>query len=344
MKNNRNYRDDRYEDYNDYEEYDEEYEEDEYATPTFGEAVRGFGRFLFKSILILLLIIALALWGLYSYIFADYKSENFTVDKDTLGLSTAAPDKGLYHVAVFGIDVTDGVGRSDCTMILTVDTENKQLKVSSLLRDSYISIKKHGNDKLNHAYAYGGAELMLHTINTNFDMDISEYVVLDFEDVAMLVDAIDGLDIEIRESERKEINKLTAATHEPLATAGKVHLDGAQITAYGRIRYIDNEIYRTGRQRKVLQAVLNKLKETNYLKYPTLMHDFLPMLETSLEKGELTALALRALQCDWNIKEYVLPSDEDDPIGGTYAGYWCWRFDIRRATENWHTFLKEKQE
>ncbi len=344
MRNNRNYNNDRYEEYDEeYEDYEEYEEEDEYDPPTFGEAVRGFGRFVFKTILILLLIVALAVWGLYSYIFADYETREFTSDKAQLGISTVAPDQGLYHVAVFGIDVTDGVGRSDCTMILTVDTENRQLKVSSLLRDSYVPIKDHGNDKLNHAYAYGGAELMLHTINTDFDMDISEYVVLDFDDVAMLVDAIGGLDIEISEAERKEINRLTADTHAPLSASGSVHLDGAQITAYGRIRYIDNEIYRTGRQRKVLQAVLDKLKETSYLKYPELMHDFLPMLETSLEKGELTALALRALRCDWTIKEYVLPSDADEPIGGSYAGYWCWRFDIDTATENWHTFLKEKQ-
>lgn len=344
MRSNKNYRD-RYEEYEEYEDeqFEEEEYEDEYASPTFGEAVRGFGRFLFKTVLILLLIIAVALWGLYSYIFSGYETTEFTTSKETLGISAKAPDGGLYHVAVFGIDVTDGVGRSDCTMILTVDTKNKQLKVSSLLRDSYLPIKDHGNDKLNHAYAYGGAELMLHTVNTNFDMDIKEYVVLDFDDVSMLVDAIGGLDIEITEAEKKEINRLTADTHAPLSLAGTVHLDGAQITAYGRIRYIDNEIYRTGRQRKVLQAVLDKLKETNYLKYPSLMHDFLPMLETSLEKGELSALALRALSCDWSIKEYVLPSDADEPIGGSYAGYWCWRYDIDNAAARWHKFLEEKQ-
>ena len=344
MKNSKKYRDDRYGDYDEYEQdCDEEYEEDEYVSPTFGVAVRRFASFIFKSILILMLVAALALWGLYSYIFADYKTESFTADREALGISAYAPDGELYHVAVFGIDVTDGVGRSDCTMILTVDTKNKQLKVSSLLRDSYVPIKGHGNDKLNHAYAYGGAELMLHTINTDFDMDISEYVVLDFDDVSMLVDAIGGLDLEISDAERKEINRLTFDTHAPLSAAGTVHLDGAQITAYGRIRYIDNEIYRTGRQRKVLQAALDKLQQTNYLKYPSLMHDFLPMLETSLEKDELSALVLRALLCDWSIKEYVLPADADEPVGGSYAGYWCWRFDIDRAAANWHVFLEEKQ-
>lgn len=321
------------------ESFENENEIDEYAPQSFGEAMRSFGRFIFRTVLVLLVIAVFLAAGLFGYIFAEYQSVEFTKDKEALGISKGI--EGLHHIAVFGIDVTDGVGRSDCTMILTVDSNNKQLKVSSLLRDSYIPIKNHGNDKLNHAYAYGGAELMLHTINTNFDMDITEYVVLDFDDVALLVDAIGGLDIEISESERKEINRITADTHAPLLESGQVHLDGAQITAYGRIRYIDNEIYRTGRQRRVLQAILDKLKETNVFKYPHLMRQFLPNVETSLEKGELALFVLRALGCDWSVKEYVLPADKDGAIGGSYAGYWCWRFDIERAKENWHTFLIE---
>ena len=342
MRNNKkNYRNKRYDEYE--EDYIEYEETDEYDPPSFSEALRGFGRFVIKTALILLIIVALAMWGLYSYIFSDYKSREFTNDKEQLGISAQRNEEGLYHIAVFGIDVTDGVGRSDCTMILSLDTKNGQIKVSSLLRDSYVSIKGHGKDKLNHAYAYGGAELMLHTINTNFDMNITEYVVLDFDDVAMLVDAIGGLDMEISQAEKNQINKLTADTHAPLASAGVVHLDGAQITAYGRIRNIDNEIYRTGRQRRVLQAVLDKLKDINYLKYPQLLHKFLPMLETSLEKEEMTGFVLRAVPLDWSIKEYVLPSDKDNAKGGIYAGYWCWRFDIDGATENWHDFLEKKQ-
>ncbi len=327
----------------DYLEENEEYEIDEYAPPSFSEAVGNLCRFLVKTVLLVLLIAALLCWGLYSYIFADYQGVEFTEDETALGVSDDAV-RGLHHIAVFGIDVTDGVGRSDCTMILSIDSKNKQLKVTSLLRDSYLPIKNHGNDKLNHAYAYGGAELMLHTINTDFDMNIKEYVVLDFDDVAMLVDAIGGLDMEVSEAERKELNKFIDDGHEPLYESGQVHLDGAQVTAYGRIRYIDNEIFRTGRQRQVLQAVLNKLKQTNYLKYPKLLREFLPQIETSLEQKELLGFMARALGCDWSVKEYVLPSEQDNAIGGSYAGYWCWRFDIEQATENWHEFLKEKIE
>lgn len=324
-------------------EENDEYEVDEYAPPSFSEAMRNFRRFLGKTILFVLLIAALLGWALYGYIFADYQSVDFTEDKTALGVSDDAL-KGLHHIAVFGIDVTDGVGRSDCTMILSIDSKNKQLKVTSLLRDSYVPIKNHGKDKLNHAYAYGGAELMLHTINANFDMDIKEYVVLDFDDVAMLVDAIGGLDMEVSEAERKELNKFIDEGHQPLFESGQVHLDGAQVTAYGRIRYIDNEIFRTGRQRQVLQATLNKLKHINYLKYPKLIREFLPQIETSLEQKELLGFMVRALGCDWTVKEYVLPSEKDDAIGGSYAGYWCWRFDIDEAAENWHEFLKEKIE
>ncbi len=295
------------------------------------------------AVLSLAIVLVMAGIGIYCYIFTDYSEATVTLDVEKIGISENAPKNDLFHVAVFGVDSeTSHVGRADSIMILTIDREHKQLKVTSILRDTLLSVKGHGEDKINHSYAYGGAELLLHTINQNFDMDISEYVVLDFEDVAMLVDAIGGLDMEITEAERVQLNGNLTDKSQKIERAGKVHLNGKQVTAFGRIRKIDNEVERAGRQRYVIQCVLDKVKETDLLQYPKLLHDFLPLLETTLTQGELTNAAMDAMLCDFNAKEHVIPGDEDKAWGGIYKGMWCWRYDIDAAAKRWHKFLENQ--
>ncbi|MBR5782617.1 MAG: LCP family protein [Clostridia bacterium] len=293
---------------------------------------------------IALILIASAV-GLYYYTFGEFESQVVEINTEKISLSEDAPKNDLFHVAVFGVDTYESyVGRADSVMIFTVDMQNQQIKLTSILRDSYVAVQGHGHDKINHAYAYGGAELMLNTINSNFDMNISEYLVLDFSDVAMLVDAVGGLDMEITEAERNNINSLVVSMggSERLTQSGFVHLTGLQVTAYGRIRNIDNEAARSGRQRVVIQRLMDKLLEKNIFEYPKLLREFLPRLETTLSIGELTEAMLDAARCDWNIRECVLPDKADNPDGGIYNGVWYWRYDLDAAATRWHEFLKNK--
>lgn len=295
-----------------------------------------------KILIIVLLIIGLTGMGLFNFIFAKYKpAENFS--KENLALSDEAPSS-LKHIAIFGVDSYDTLeGRADSTMILTIDRKHGQIKLTSIQRDSYLPVKDHGKDKLTHAYAYGGAELMLHTINSNFNMDITEYVVLDYKNVADIVELLGGIELEISDGERREINRICREMDpqaETIDEAGMVHLDGLQATAYARIRKIDSETKRTERQRTVISKLFSKLKERSVTEYPGLMQQLASIPRCSLSKTEIAGMAISLLGCDSEIRQYVIPSEEDDAIGGSYDGFWCWRYDIDAAADRWHEFLK----
>ncbi len=323
----------------------------EVSSPQGRRVMKAVGMFLATiGILCVVSVVILAVGGLivYHYVFSDFQPQTEEIKKENIAISPQAPKTELYHVAVFGIDNLDSTaGRADSVMIFTIDKDHKQLKLTSLLRDSYLPIKDHGQDKLNHAYAYGGAELMLHTINNNFGLNVQEYVALNFRDVITVVDRLGGLYIEINEEERVAINNGAKAydTSSPyIDEPGTVLLNGAQVVTYVRIRKIDDEVSRSGRQRYVIQRLADKLKGQHITDYPKLLHEFLPLVETSLTEGELLALAVDALSCDLAIKQYVLPSSQDNAQGGSYNGFWCWRYDIEAASKRWHDFLETKVE
>lgn len=320
---------------------------DFFALPICRKILKNVGMFLGTILclcLVCVVLVAVCGIGLYSYIFSDYEPQTSTVKVENIAISEKAPETKSYHIALLGIDDEDGmVGRSDTIMIFTVDKEHKQLKLTSILRDSFVPIKDHNSDKINHAYAYGGAELTLHTINSNFNMNVSEYVALDFQKFIEIIDMVNGVDLTLSAKECEVINNV-AKDSPPLPAGGNVHLDGFQAITYTRIRYIDDEMQRTSRQRYLLQQLAYKLKDQHMTDYPKLLRQFLPMLETSLSEAELMKIAVDVLGCDAEIKQYTLPAKEDNAIGGSYNGYWCWRYDIPAATDRWHEFLETKVE
>ncbi len=295
-----------------------------------------------RNVLLCVLIGVLLLGiGAFNFVFKEYKAaENFS--KKELAVSSQAP-KRLIHVAVFGVDSYDEhSGRADSTMILSIDQKNGQIKLTSIQRDSYLAVEGHGNDKLTHAFAYGGAELMLRTINENFDMNITDYVVLDYRDVAEIVEILGGVELEISQAERREINRIAKEMDpdaDTLEEDGLVHLNGLQATAFARIRKIDSETMRTSRQRTVIAKLLEKIKGRSVIEYPKLLQQLVAIPECSLSKTQIVSTAIKLLACDGEIRQYVIPSEEDDAIGGSYDGFWCWRYDIEAATERWHEFL-----
>src|SRR5699024_2502334 len=98
----------------------------------------------------------------------------------------------IRNILLLGVDSFDGRGRSDAIMILTIDQTRRQIRLSSLMRDSYVRIDGHGMDKLNHAYAFGGVRLALKTINANFRMNLKEFAVVNFSQLPKMVDAVGG--------------------------------------------------------------------------------------------------------------------------------------------------------
>ncbi|WP_195218208.1 LCP family protein [Turicibacter sanguinis] len=234
----------------------------------------------------------------------------------------------VINIAVFGLDKNgDGSnGRSDAMKILSLDTKNNLAKVTSLQRDNliYIPGEVQDFDKLNHAYAYGGAKLAMQTFNYNFDLDITRYVTFDFDAIEKIVDAVGGIELMIKDYEVSHMNGYIGTSGNKISSAGLQHLTGAQAMGYMRIRYADSDYVRMERQTNVMKAIFTKLKETSYTQLLTLLNEMLPYIETNLSKDEIINLGMEALKVDLsNIEQHQLPTNGYSDINHSvsYKGY-----------------------
>ena len=154
---------------------------------------------------VILVVILGAVGGVYFY--GNYlfnKLEKVEIDKDNIGITEEVEEKlsqysdSIINIALFGVDAVDGeAGRSDSIMIATIDTVHKKLKLTSIMRDSYVAIDGHGNDKINHAYAFGGPQLAIKTLNENFDLNIEDFAVVNFETLPKIIDKLGGIELDI---------------------------------------------------------------------------------------------------------------------------------------------------
>lgn len=209
------------------------------------------------------------------------------------------------NIALFGIDSRDeslGEGnRSDTMMIASINNKTHEIKLVSVYRDTYLLIPREENayyDKSNLAYFYGGPKMAINLMNTNLDLDITDYVSVNFSALIDTIDALGGIDIEINEYEREYINgymtetsQITGKEIEPLYETGLVHLNGLQATSYCRIRQTAGDDYRrTERQRLVISKIAEKAKKADLVTLNAVVDKVLPNVSTSLEIGEIYAL------------------------------------------------------
>ena len=257
--------------------------------------------------------------------------------------------KEIRNIALFGIDEPDGTrGRSDSIIILTLDTINNKIKLSSIIRDSYVTIPtKEKKDKLNHAYAYGGPELAISTINKNFNLDISEFVSVNFSSLPKIIDSIGGINIEITEDELEYINDyilnlnaINNGNSSDIESIGMQKLDGNQALAYSRIRYTSGgDFERSHRQRKVIVAMADKIKELPIYKYPKILNELLPLINTNISTSDLIMLTKEAdlFKAD-NIEENRFPQDEDGN-GISIGGVYYYDFNQEVTSKKIHEFI-----
>ena len=304
-------------------------------------------------------VFAVGLLG-FSYILWTVGKVNYnpiTQNPSDVGANVAISDNNITNIALFGVDSRNGeAARSDAIMILSVDNRHKKIKLASILRDSYVEVPGNGMTKINHAYAYGGPELAIRTINENVGLDIMDYVTVNFDQLAEVIDAIGGIDIELSEAERENANKNISSYAAEAAQNGKEipldyidgsglqHLSGVQAVAYARIRYVGNGDYeRTDRQRRVLEQMFNKVMEMNVVSYPGLVNKLLPLVETSLDSGEIISLGLKALANGKPVFEQTrFPLNEDFGNGGAGTminGTWYMIFDIEATAEKIQAFI-----
>ena len=256
-------------------------------------------------LLTIILIIALLIGSAYMYIRSKLSKMNTVqLDESQLGITAEASTKlsEYRNIAIFGVDSREddyGKGnRSDCIIIASINNETKEVRLISVYRDTYVNIQGHGLDKITHAYSYGEAPLAINTLNTNLDLNISEFVTVNFDSVSDAVDALGGVTIDIEDDEIKYINnyidataQITHKTSSHITSAGKQNLDGVQAVAYSRIRYTEGWDYkRTERMRTVIEAMANKLKSENIVEINKFIDVIFPKVYTNMDQKTVMSM------------------------------------------------------
>ena len=308
-----------------------------------------------KKVVIGIVIAILVIIGLGAgYVYAMLnKTNKIELNKNNLGINEEAQNEAtksdITNIALFGVDAPQGqIGRSDAVMILTIDNKHNKIKLTSLMRDSYVNVKGHGMTKLTHAYAYGGPELALNTINTNFDLNIDKFITVNFTSLPNVINKLGGINMNITKGDLKyingyidDINKKDHTNSPHIAGIGMQHLDGVQATAYCRIRYDGGDQRRTERQRRVINAVFDKIKNSPVTDYPGILNQLLPLVTTNISSNEFISLGKDIIDTGANkIDELRVPCDKHEN-GKLIKGVYYMTFDIPAERKELHKFIFE---
>lgn len=266
---------------------------------------------------------------------------------DKVDISDNAQDLGItenkngeiVNIALYGIDAAEGeTGRSDSIMILTLDNVHNRIKLTSVMRDSYVDIAGHGMDKINHAYAFGGPELAIRTLNENFGLNITDFMSVNFTSMPEIIDMLGGVSIDITDEE------IATGQIPGLYQSGTQLLTGEQALAYSRIRYASgNDFKRTERQRTVLNALVVKMIQQPVTSYPGLISDLAPYITTSLSNQEMLDMTTKyGSLAKQGIKQNRFPQD-DDANGQMIDGVYYLVFDIPTVREKMDAYIFQDQ-
>lgn len=263
---------------------------------------------IFGIIVLILIILLVAIIGFTYFYVVDKlnKIQRVDIDVGQLDISEQAEANltGYRNIALFGIDSrsNDDYGkgnRSDCIIIASINNSTKEVKLVSVYRDTYMQIEGHGLDKVTHAYSYGEAPLAISTLNTNLDLNIKEFVAVNFDAVAEAVDALGGVEIEVEENEIQYINsyigetsRVTGIQTEKVTSAGTQTLDGVQAVSYARIRYTEGGDYkRAERMRTVVEAMFDKLKTKSISELNEFADLILAKIYTNIDTRAIISMA-----------------------------------------------------
>lgn len=210
---------------------------------------------------------------------------------------------GLYHddkilnVLLMGVDdyQANDKGRSDSMLMVSLDRRHEKLKMTSFMRDMYVSIPGYQANKLTVAYSLGGPSLTVQTIENGFGVDIDRYVLISNDSFNKIIDRLGGVTLEITSAEAKLVNTYSGESSSKRLTGGIQHMTGRQAHYYSRIRDIGNDYERTLRQRKVLQSIIDEFKSSDLGTINGILYDVLPLVTTNMTKNEILSLAANSL-------------------------------------------------
>lgn len=253
---------------------------------------------LFVEIIVILLIFG----GIYVY---DKMSKiQFDDSEDTsIQLNEEVEIDGFRNIALFGVDSRENALKksthSDTIVIASINNKTKDVKLISIYRDTYVNIPGEGYNKINAAYFKGGYSLALSTINTNFDLDVKEFVTVNFSAIVNVIDKLGGIELDVTDSELKylngyvrELNRINKTDVPGLKSSGTQTVNGTQATAYARIRYTKGgDFKRAERQRIVIQKIFEKAKSSDISTINSIIDEMFPQVYTNLTTTEILNLA-----------------------------------------------------
>lgn len=266
-------------------------------------------------------------------------------------------DDHIINVLLIGVDSRDDdlEGRSDAMIVFTINKDTKKMVMTSLMRDCYVSIPGYGNNRLNAAYSYGGAELLYQTIQANIGIPVDKCVVVNFQFVAEMVDALHGVDLSLSQDEVKVMNDYvrsmnTSIFHEdadadilpiPETETVNLHLNGKQALGYCRNRYTGTDYNRTERQRKVVTECLRKIKALNILELHELAEELLPEIGTDLSSGDVAELLLIMADLgNYELEQFTIP-EPGTAYDLTVNGMMVLGVDYTSNLQKWNQYISE---
>lgn len=266
-----------------------------------------------------IIVLVVLMGGLFVYAKLG-KLNHETINEEELDVNESVTEnqvmKGYTTIALVGIDSRDDKLKSDWnsdTMIIaSINNDTKKVKLVSVYRDTYLCLGEDEDENnsyglANSAYCTGGAKKMINMLNKNLDMNISDFVTVNFQAVAETVELLGGIDVEMKKEEVVHLNNYCVETSEvtgmdytPLEEIeGVQHLNGVQAVAYARIRKTSgNDFRRAARQREVIYRIVEKAKNSSIATLNTVLDKIFPMIYTSLTEKEILSMGMNMLSYD----------------------------------------------
>jgi len=263
----------------------------------------------------------------------------------------AGEESGWWNILLLGGDARSltEFGRTDMMLILSINRDEGLVKMTSIMRDTWVENRGVGfTNKINAANVFGGPELAVKTVNACFDMDIDEYVLVNMNGLVAIIDMLGGVDVDVTESERGNINMYAEnyLTHIAeydgdtyLEETGLVHLNGLFAVAYCRDRYSDSDFGRVMRQQEVLLALAGNAQNMDVDELMAMVDEVAARMSTNMTNEQLKEAAMACLTVDIaEVGQFRIPA-EGAYRSGTFDGVWCIKADYDENAELLHEFI-----
>lgn len=311
----------------------------------------------FKKIVIGL-VITLSLIILAGFGFVYSKLNSIYVRDEAVKSEQDSSEKmvdGITNILLVGIDgrYIDKGNRSDSVMLVTIDSKNKDIKITSIARDTYVDIPGYSTEKLTHAYAYEGIDLLKEVFKVNFDIKIDKYIAVNFVSFMDIMDELGGVEVNIEEKDIDEVNKYIDDCYEYyynkkdevkkeyITKSGTQRLNGYQALAFSRIRYTDSAFARDNRHREVAQSVYKEFLKKGPEEYKKCADILLENTKTNISPIQMLNLGYTVFNInDKDIEQLQFPLEQhrNGHIINDKKG-WVLEWDKEPNIKAWHEFI-----